>query len=152
MKTLILGLGNPILSDDGFGFSVARALERQLDRPDVTVMPGSVAGLDFLDLLTGYDKAIIIDAVQTRKGKAGTIYRLEPEDFAPTRHESTPHHINFATVLELGKRLGIPLPHQIVIFAVEAKDMTTFSEKCTPKIERLISEVTELVLREVNGG
>jgi hydrogenase maturation protease len=149
MKTLILGLGNPILSDDGIGHYVARALEEKLNRPDVSITQASVAGLDFLDLLTGYDRAIIIDAIQSKDGKVGKVYRLLPEAFDDTKNQSTPHHLNFATVLELGKRLNIPLPDQIVIYAVEVEDVNSFSDKCTPMVERMIPVVTDMVMREV---
>jgi hydrogenase maturation protease len=152
MKTLILGLGNPILSDDGIGHYVAQSLEERLNRPDVKVTQASVAGLDFLDLLTGYDRAIIIDAIQTRNGKVGRVYRLEPEAFDHTKNQSTPHHLNFATVLELGKRLSIPLPGKIVIYAIEVADVNTFSDRCTPSVERVIPVVTDMVMREVNGN
>jgi len=152
MKTLILGLGNPILSDDGIGHYVAQSLEERLNRPDVKVTQASVAGLDFLDLLTGYDRAIIIDAIQTRNGKVGRVYRLEPEAFDHTKNQSTPHNLNFATVLELGKRLSIPLPGKIVIYAIEVADVNTFSDRCTPSVERVIPVVTDMVMREVNGN
>lgn len=150
MKALVLGLGNPILSDDGVGLRVARALESRLDRPDVTVMEGSVAGLDFLDLLTGYDKAIIIDAIQSREGKVGQIYRLEPGAIDTTRL-SNPHDVNLTAALELGRRLGLALPQEIVIFAIEVKDVTTFGEQCTPEVEQTIPVVTDMVVRELNG-
>jgi len=78
MKTLILGLGNPILSDDGVGVGVAGELEGRLDQQEVTVVETSMAGLSLLDLLIGYDRVIIIDAIQTVGGKAGQIYRLDP--------------------------------------------------------------------------
>jgi len=152
MKTLILGLGNPILSDDGIGHYVAQSLEERLNRPDVKVTQANVAGLDFLDLLTGYDRAIIIDAIQTRNGKVGRVYRLEPEAFDHTKNQSTPHHLNFATVLELGKRLSIPLPGKIVIYAIEVADVNTFSDRCTPSVERVIPVVTDMVMREVKGN
>jgi len=85
MKTLILGLGNPILSDDSIGLRVAKELETRLNRPDVTVMEASVAGLDFLELLVGYDQAIIVDAIQTQGGKIGQVYQFEPEALDNTR-------------------------------------------------------------------
>jgi len=107
MKTLILGLGNPILSDDSIGLRVAKELETRLNRPDVTVMETSVAGLDFLELLVGYDQAIIVDAIQTQGGKIGQVYRFEPEALDNTRYASTPHNVNFATALELGNRLNL---------------------------------------------
>lgn len=76
-KTLVLGLGNPILSDDGVGLRVAAGLEGRLGE-GVTVIEASLAGLDLLELLSGYDRAIIIDAIQTEGGQPGRIYRLDP--------------------------------------------------------------------------
>ena len=150
MKTLILGLGNPILSDDGVGICVAEELKDRLNQPEVTVMEVSVAGLDFLDLLAGYDRAFIIDAIQTREGKAGQIYWLEPEAFDTTRHAVTPHDISFATALELGNRLGLILPQQIVIFAIEVEDVSSFSEECTPKVMAAIPGCVRMVVQELS--
>jgi len=151
MKTLVLGLGNPILSDDGIGLRVAEELEGKLKQPEITVVEGGVSGLDFLDLLTGYNKAIIIDSIQTRDGRVGQVYRLEPEAFDATQHMSTPHDVNFATALELGKRLGLALPEQIVIFAVEVKDVTTYSERFTPEVAQAIPVCVEMIIQELGG-
>ncbi|HEX78127.1 MAG TPA: hydrogenase maturation protease [Dehalococcoidia bacterium] len=152
MKTLILGLGNPILSDDSVGLRVARALEGRLNEQGVTVMETSVVGLGLLDLLTGYDRAIIIDAIQTVGGKAGQIYRLAPDAFHFTRHAAPPHDVNLATALELGSRLGLALPRQIVIFAIEVADASTFGEECTPEVMRAIPVCAEMVVEELNGN
>ena len=140
VKTLILGLGNPILSDDSVGLHVARVLDKRLVQPEVVVVETSATGLEFLDLLAGYDRAIIIDAIQTNEGKPGQVCRLTPDDFDNTRHTSMPHDINFATALELGKKLGLPLPQQIVIFGIEAKDLISFSEECTPEVMAAIPD------------
>lgn len=152
MKTLILGLGNPILSDDGVGLRVARSLESRLNQPGITIIEASAVGLDFLDLLTGYHRAIIIDAIQTREGKVGQIYRLEPEAFNATRHAASPHDVNFATALELGNKLGLVLPQQIVIFAIEVENASSFSEECTPQVEHAIPVCVEMVIQELNRG
>jgi hydrogenase maturation protease len=148
-RTLILGLGNTILSDDGVGCRVAMALKDKLNSPDVDIMEASIAGLDFLDLLTGYDRTIIIDAIQTEKGTPGQIYRFGPDILASTRHASTPHDVNLATALELGKRLNMKLPHQIIIFAIEVKDVTSFSEECTPEVMKAIPACVKMVLQEL---
>jgi len=151
MKTLVLGLGNPILSDDGVGIRVTHEVANQLNSPQVTVAETSGAGLSLLDSIVGYDKVIIIDAIQTEKGQAGQIYRMGPEDFSLTKHFSSPHQINLATALELGKMLDLAMPQKITIFAVEAKDITSFSEKCTPEVEQAIPEVVKMVLQDLNA-
>ena len=151
MKTLVLGLGNLILSDDGAGIRVAQEVGKQLNDPQITVSETSAAGLSLLDSIVGYDKVIIIDAIQTKKGQAGQIYRMKSEDFSFAKHFSSPHQTNLVTALELGKVLGLVMPQKITIFAVEAKDIASFSEKCTPEVERAIPEAVKMVLEELVG-
>ena len=148
-KTLILGLGNSLLSDDGVGLTIAAELKSRLNKSDITVMETSVAGLSLLDLLVGYDIAIIIDAIQTLNGKPGQIYRLDPEAFDTTRRTISPHDVNFTTALEFGKKVGLPLPQEIVIFAIEVSDVSTFGEEYTPQVKRAIPTCVEMVLREL---
>jgi len=150
MKTLILGLGNDILCDDGVGIYVARELKKALaDRKDIAVAEASLAGLGLLDVLAGYEKAIVIDAIQTREGKAGEVYRLNSNDLTATRHTASTHNVNFASAIELGHKLGLSLPTQIVIFAIEVTDVTTFSETCTPEVSKSIPTCVNMVMQEI---
>jgi len=149
MKTLVLGLGNSILSDDGVGLYVARELKNVLSQKDITVAEASLAGLGLLDLLAGYDKVIIIDAIQTKEGKVGQIYQLNSNAFDTTRHTASTHNVNFTTALELGRQLGLALPQQITIFAVEVADVSTFSEECTPEVKQAIPRCAKMVLQEI---
>jgi hydrogenase maturation protease len=150
-KTLILGLGNPILSDDGVGWQIAESLKGRLKEQEVDILEACIAGLDFLDLLTSYDRVIIIDAIQTDEGTPGQIYQLELDELADTRHSGTPHDVNLATALELGRKLSLPLPEEITIFAIEAKDVTSFSEMCSPGVMKAVPACVEMIVRELNG-
>jgi hydrogenase maturation protease len=149
MKTLVLGLGNPILSDDGVGPRIARELEGRLSDENVTVMEASLAGLNLMDLLAGYERAIIIDAIQTRGGKAGNIYRLDLEAFKTTRHAASTHDIDLFTALELGKKLGLNLPRKIDILALEVTDTGRFSEECTPEVAEAVPICVEMILQDL---
>jgi hydrogenase maturation protease len=149
IKTLILGLGNPILSDDSVGYQVAMTLKERLDMPDVDIKEAGIAGLDLLDMITGYDRTIIIDAIQTEKGKPGRIYRFGPDLLTSTRHSGTPHDVNIATALELGKKLNLKLPREITIFAIEVEDVTSFSEECTPGVKKAVPRCVAMVMREL---
>jgi len=151
MKALVLGIGNPILSDDGVGIKVAHEVRKNLNDPQIAVSETSAAGLSLLDSILGYDKVIIIDAIQTKEGKAGQIHRMKPEDFSSAKRVSTPHQINLVTALELGKMLNLAMPREISVFAVEARDIATFSEKCTPEVEKAIPEVVKMVLENLVG-
>jgi len=148
-KTLILGLGNPILSDDSAGCQVALALKKRAPAPNVDIQEAAIAGLEILDMIAGYDRIIIIDAIQTEKGIPGQIYRLGPESLTETRHSGTPHDVNLATALELGRKLNLKLPRDITIFAIEVEDVTSFGEECTPAVKKAIPKCVEMVIREL---
>jgi hydrogenase maturation protease len=145
-------MGNPLLCDDGVGLRVAAELKDRVNQPEVTIMETGIAGLALLDLLVGYDRAIIIDAIQTAGGKAGHIYRLNTQAFDAARHTISPHDIDFTTALEFGKKLGLSLPQQIIIFAIEASDVHTFNEECTPEVRKAIPTCVEMALQELKKG
>ena len=152
MKTLVLGVGNPILSDDGAGIRVAREIEARIDDPDATVLEASVSGLGLLDLLAGHDKAIIVDTIHTGEAEPGHIFVLGPDSFEAARRLSCIHDVDFGTAMDLGKRLGIHLPQEIVIYAIEASDTTTFSEALTPEVAQAVPVCVDMVLEELRKG
>jgi hydrogenase maturation protease len=145
-------MGNPLLCDDGVGLRVTAELKDRVNQPEVTIMETGIAGLALLDLLVGYDRAIIIDAIQTVGGKAGHIYRLNTQAFDAARHTISPHDIDFTTALEFGKKLGLSLPQQIIIFAIEASEVHTFNEECTPEVRKAIPTCVEMALQELKKG
>ncbi|MCX6012845.1 MAG: hydrogenase maturation protease [Chloroflexi bacterium] len=152
MKTLVLGMGNPILSDDSVGIRVVNDLKSKFNESevkDIILEEASAGGLRLLDKLIGFDKAIIIDAIQTKNGKVGQVYRLSPEDFNITRYATSPHDVNFVTAIDLGKHLNLKMPGEIVFFAIEVLDVTNFSEKCTPEVEDCIPQAVNMVLEEL---
>ena len=153
MKTLIIGLGNPILTDDGVGVRVAYAVRDALAsaaREDVAVTEAGVGGLHLMEMMVGYEQVILVDAIQTPGGQPGTISRLTLDDIAlavPTQHSASTHDMNLPTALEMGHRLGLTLPGTIEILAVEAEDVTTFGETCTPAVAAAVPVAAELVLQ-----
>lgn len=149
MKTLVLGLGNPILTDDAVRFAVAEAVRHTLDREDVTVREASVGGLTLLQLVEGYDRVIIIDAFENGAAQPGQIHCLSPDEVQWSLRPRSTHGVPFATALELGRRWGMCIPKEIVIFAVEAADVQTFGEELTPSVAAVVPKVVELVLEEL---
>ena len=149
MRILILGVGNPVLSDDGVGIHVARMLrDRGLPGVDVEELPAS--GLELLDVVLGYDKVVIVDAIKTDGGVPGEYYVLEEKDFEKSVHGASPHGINIATALALGRKI-VPdrMPKEVVFIAVEAEDLLNVSEKLTEKVLAAIPGVLERVAKEV---
>jgi hydrogenase maturation protease len=143
MKTLLLGLGNSILKDDSVGLKVVRELGERMTEEDVHVEEASFANIDILEAIGSYDRLIIVDSIKTGRGRPGELYPLSLEDLQPTLHLSCPHDINLATALELGKRLGMHVPREIRIYAIEVEDNQTFSGTCTPFVERAIPRIVK---------
>lgn len=151
MKTLILGLGNPILTDDAAGLRVAAELKHKISLPDITVMQTEAGGINLLDLLAGYDRAIIIDAILADKEEAGRISRLNPEMLRKARHLNSTHGIDFTSLIDLGRKMDFGLPNEIIIFAIGVQDVETFSEQCSPAVEKAIPICAEEIMRLVEG-
>jgi hydrogenase maturation protease len=158
MKTLIVGLGNPILTDDGVGVKVAYLLEDILtdEGQDITITEASVGGLRLMELMIGYDRVIIIDAIIHSNGiKPGSFYRMTLEDLrsiSPTQHSASAHDTTLVTALDMGKRMGLQIPDEVSIYAVEVENIMDFCEEPTPKVAEAIPIVAEAVLKELKGG
>jgi hydrogenase maturation protease len=161
MNTLVVGLGNPILTDDGVGVKIAREVQKALQaktgnqRPTkTTISEASVGGLRLMELMIGYDQVIIIDAIQHRNGThPGTIHRLTLDDLrsiSPTQHSASAHDTTLMTALELGREMGLPLPENITILAVEVENVTEFNEEPTPAVAAAIPRAAEMVLEELS--
>jgi hydrogenase maturation protease len=149
VKVLVLGVGNPILSDDGVGIHVARELmKRKL--PGIHVEELAASGLELLDVVRGYDKVIIVDAIQTTKGKPGELHILEEKDFEKSIHGSSPHGINIATALALGRKL-VPkeMPREVVFYAIEAEDLINVTERLTPKVAKALPKIVDRIEKEL---
>lgn len=146
MNTLILGIGNPILTDDGVGIKIARKLKEE--SPQSEVAETSEAGIALLDLIPGYDKVIIIDSIKTERGKPGEVYKLKLEDLKPAMDFTSSHGISIATALELGRMMGYRMPSCVSLYAVEIEDNVTFSENCTPEVEKRVPFITKQIIGE----
>ncbi|MEM3737060.1 MAG: hydrogenase maturation protease [Candidatus Bathyarchaeia archaeon] len=151
MRTLILGLGNPILGDDGIGIYTAKVLRDRLKGvAEVDVKELSVGGLRIFEEIIGYDRVILIDAIITGRGAAGEVYRFTPKDFDNTLHLSSPHDINFTTALELGRVYAQEeTPKEVVIYAIEVKENLTFTEDLSAEVRAGGLRVAEMILEEL---
>ena len=152
MKTLVLGLGNPILTDDGVGIQIVQAAAAQCSATSsVTFAEASVGGLRLLDLMTGYDRAVMVDAIQTLGGRPGDLYRLAPGHLKVSFHTGSTHDLSLLDALELGRGIGMAMPkdEDIVIVAVEVEDVLAFGEACTRAVADAIPRAVEVVLAEL---
>ena len=154
MKTLVLGLGNPILSDDGVGVRVAEALRASLppDAP-IDVCELSVGGLRLMEHMLGYERVILIDAMQPDHAEPGTFRRLSYSELAricPTQHMACTHDTSLVTALEMAQRMALPVPREIIVYAIGVQDVESFGEELTPAVARALPVILKAVLQELN--
>jgi hydrogenase maturation protease len=148
MKTIVLGLGNTSFGDDGVGVLIARELKNKISDSQVEVAEAAVCGLDVVELVSGFQKAILIDAIVTPGGTPGSIYRLDLSQVDVSR-ERVSHKIDFLTAFQLAKKLGMELPENLTVLAVEAENIEDSTEKCTDKVSSAIPPCVEMIMREL---
>ena len=147
---LLLGIGSPIVCDDGLGFRVVEEI-KNLNLPDLDTDQQSVSGLDLIEIMVDYKKVVVVDAIVTEKYPAGTVMLLQPEDFKSALHGTNPHETNIHMAIELGQRL-FPgrMPKDIQFIAVEVSDVYTVTDVMTEDVEKAVPAAVQAVLKVLN--
>lgn len=149
-RTLVLGLGNDILSDDGVGLrAVRRVAALAGDRAEFA--EACVATVDLLSLMSGYDRVIIIDAFVSPDLPPGTTVRATPEDLPHGFGYRSFHTLPFRAVLDMGEQLGIPMPQEVVIHGLAVDETTTFGEEFSPDVAKAWESWAEQIARSEFG-
>jgi hydrogenase maturation protease len=152
-KILVLGMGNPLLCDDGVGLSVVETAERMFgsmfvglgDR--VSFRKNYCGGIDMLYDLMEARKAIIVDSVQTGSAAPGHCHEFFLEDLDGICHDRLvyAHGVSLPTVMELGRQCGYAMPEDVVIFGIESSNVTSFSTEPTVNVRKSIMEVVNRI-------
>jgi hydrogenase maturation protease len=152
--TLILGLGNDILTDDGIGPRLVSDLAQMNNNSNLKYDTACCGGLEIMEYIKGFKKVIFIDAIRTPKGKPGDVYYFIPSDFRETLHLSNLHDISFLTALKLANTLNLGLTDDLHIIAVEIiEDMEFGDEFTTPLKEKypmILQEVFDFINQIIN--
>lgn len=140
----ILCLGNELVADDALGFvAAARLREAGLE-----AVFSPEAGLNLLDSVEGAARLIVVDTLHTGSAPPGTIHVLRPEQLELSAGPPL-HYLGLFEALALARRIGLAVPSDVVIVAVEAADCTTVGGAMTPAVEAAIAEVVDCVRRLV---
>ncbi len=156
MRTRIIGLGNTILTDDGVGVYAARELRRRLtETPGAApadIVETEVAGFSLIELIAGWDRVILIDSIRFDGVEPGTVLRIQPDDLHTSLRLRSIHEIDLPTGLLLGRRMGLDMPHEVIIFCVQAQDACTLGESLTPDGNAGMMKVVSLVLQYLQAN
>jgi hydrogenase maturation protease len=148
VKTLIVGLGNPILGDDGVGWVVAEEVRKHLppDSPvDVDCL--SLGGISLMERLIGYERAILIDAFISDQ-EEGTILvtKLDELPNFSAFHLTSAHDMSLQNAMEMGRRLGVDLPDELLVVGVSASHVYDFSEELSPPVQAAVPKMIAIVV------
>ena len=172
MKTIVIGLGNPILGDDGVGWRVAEEVQKQLadggwqiansNSPSaISHQPSaievdyvSLGGLSLMERLTGYERVILVDSIFTGEKSIGSVttFPLSALPDLTAGHSASAHDTSLRTALTVGRSMNLPLPEddQVTIVAIEAENVYDFSEKLSPPVEAAVPLAVAKVLDLLN--
>jgi hydrogenase maturation protease len=150
MNIIILGVGNQILGDDGVGIHVSDELKKRIKDPNITIDDAVTGGLNLLELLLGYDKAIIVDAVKSNDGEVGEVKRIPLDNFS-TMHSCNPHDVSLIEAIEVAKKMGEKrIPQEIIVIGIIMKEIPCeFGEKLSEKIEAAVPKAVDMTLNEI---
>ena len=152
MKTLLIGLGNPILGDDGVGWKVVGQVQNQL-APDAGVVVEylSLGGISLMEHMIGYQRVILVDAFIS-DGTIGSVfaYKLDEIPNYSAFHVSSAHDMTLQSAIELGKWMGAVLPDEIMVVGIATLRIVDFGEELSPTIADAIPRATKVVMGLLN--
>lgn len=150
MKTIIIGLGNPILGDDGVGWKVAEEVGKQLPANEaVDIICLSLGGLGLMEHLIGYQRAILVDSFAVGENdQPGSILILNLSDLPnySAFHTTSAHDTSLQKAIELGQIMGAQLPEEVEVVGIATKRIHEFSEELSPPIAETVPFAARIIL------
>ncbi|HEX6129533.1 MAG TPA: hydrogenase maturation protease [Candidatus Limnocylindria bacterium] len=154
-RTLVLGLGNPILGDDGIGWHVIDELERRLSRTaardeatGLELDRMAVGGLALMERLVGYERAVLVDALLDAQPPGTVTTRPLAEVVSRLAgHLDSAHDAPVTQALTAGRALGAQLPSSITVVGVSVRVVEEFGERLSPEVEAAVGPAVEAVMR-----
>jgi hydrogenase maturation protease len=150
MKTIIVGIGNPILGDDGVGWKIAEEVKKQLPpEANIDVVCLSLGGLGLMERLIGYQRAILIDAFAMKENdEIGSILIMKLSDLPSysAYHTNSMKNIPLQTAIELGRSMGAQLPEEVDVVGIATEQIHDFSETLSPRVEDAVPFAARIVM------
>jgi hydrogenase maturation protease len=148
-NNILVGLGNPIMSDDGVGLLVCRRLHRRLAGYDLDLACG--AGLHVLDSILGYRRAVIVDSMVTGRFPVGSVVRVDPHSGPETRRAGHSHGMGFFEAMEIARACRVSLPEEIFVYGIEVENPYSIGEGVSEGIGDKIDEIVDFIVEDLAG-
>lgn len=141
-NTVIIGIGNILLQDDGVGVHVIKQLENEKLPSTIELVDGGTSTLDTLGFFLDYEKVIVIDCLRAGL-KPGTIYKIKPEDIKNYKKENL--SIHDVQILDVARMANMMNKYpEVVIFGVEPEKIAVdleMTQTIVSKIPEIISNI-----------
>ncbi len=147
-KSILIGLGNPIASDDAIGVIVAKRLAERL--PDFDFEVGSTGGFDLVDRILGYKRAVVIDAMITGRFRVGVVRRVDLSCCDCLLSISS-HGIGIEQAIEFARRVGASIPDEIIIYGIEIGDPKPFGDGISKELVGCIDSIVNEIASDLLG-
>jgi hydrogenase maturation protease len=144
VRTLILGIGNLLLGDEGVGVHIARALQQEPLPENVVVVEAGTAFLDALPEIEKADRIIIVDAMKADEAP-GTVYRVPFEECAHPKRIASLHEFDMSRILYM---LGRSTPPEVVVFGVEPETINWGTE-LSPVVQDAVPAILAVIRDEI---
>ncbi len=170
-STILIGLGNPILGDDGVGWRIVQAVADQLaldSKPSLSVRSEkskfigshpaievdflSLGGLALMERVLGYERVILIDSMETGEYPTGSVHIFALADLPnpSAGHSASAHDASLMIALQAAQTIGASIPDRIDVVAVEARNVYEFTEALSPEVSAAVPIAVQAVLELLN--
>ncbi len=148
-RTLVLGLGNLVHSDDGLGVHAIQILQRDSRVPShVVLLDGGTQGLALLPHISAFERIIVVDALDVGE-PPGTLVRLEGDALRHLPGKPSVHQLGFADLMVALELLG-ESPEQIVLFGIQPLSLDWGTE-LTPPVRDALERIPDLVIEQLRA-
>lgn len=145
-RTVVVGVGNSVRSDDGVGLLVVQGVQKLITQGEAEVVELMAGGLRLAEAIVGFDRAIIVDAMTTGEHPPGSVLNVGLGQLGPCRSVSCVHDANLPTALDLFRRAGEKMPESLSIVGIETLDTDTLCEELTAPVAKAVPIAVEAVL------
>lgn len=164
MKTLVIGLGNPILGDDGVGWEVAEEVKQKLpltsspsphqEVGSIEVDTAALGGLSLMERMLGYDRVVLVDSMETGQNPVGSVqvFPLASLPDPMAGHSASAHDTSLITALKTAESLGASIPKKVDVVAIEAQNVYDFSEELSPPVAAAVPFAAQAILDLLQGA
>jgi hydrogenase maturation protease len=145
MRTLVIGLGNLLRTDDGAGIHIINKINET--HPEIETVDAAMGSIEIIEAMRGYDRAMIVDAIETG-AEPGTIFRVNLAGGEAPPVITHSHGTDLLTTLQFGYKLyPDEMPKEIIMLAIEAEDTKTISDEPTYRVREAISDVVKTIVK-----